>query len=95
MIMMKVRFESELTEEQVYQVAEERLPQFREVPGLVQKYYLSCAEPNFYSGIYIWESEEAMKAFAQSELARTIPLAYKVKGQPTREFTQIFTTLRD
>lgn len=94
MIMLKVKFESTLTEQEVYKVAEERLPMFREVPGLVQKYYLKCAEPNHYSGVYIWDSMESMKAFRESELAATIPAAYQIKGQAQMEMSNLFTQLR-
>lgn len=93
MIVLTVKFESDLSEQEVYQVAEERLPQFREVPGLVQKYYLKCAQPNWYSGVYIWDSLESMKNFRATELAASIPLAYQVKGQPQMEVSEVFTQL--
>jgi heme-degrading monooxygenase HmoA len=94
MIMMTVIFESGLTKEEVYKVAEERLPMFLDVPGLMQKYYLKKAEPNHYSGVYIWDSLESMKAYRESELAATIPLAYKIQGQPQIQVDQVFTQLR-
>lgn len=95
MIMLKVTFESELSEQEAFRIAEERLPLFRNVPGLIQKYYIKGPQPNQYSGIYIWDSMEAMKNYRESELAASIPAAYKVKGQPQLEMGDVFTTLRD
>lgn len=93
MIISTVKFESALTEQEVYKVAEERLPLFLQIPGLVQKYYVKGAQPNQYAGVYIWDSVESMKKFRESELAATIPLVYKVKGQPQMELGDVFTQL--
>jgi hypothetical protein len=82
MIVQFVQFETSLSEKDVMAVANERLPQFRAIPSLVQKYYLKLDKPNHYGGFYIWESPAALAAFRDSELARTIPSAYKVVGTP-------------
>jgi len=95
MIIATVTFESELTEQEVYQVAVERLPSFREIPGLVQKYYVKAAQPNHYSGVYIWDSMASLQNFRASELAATIPAAYRVKGAPQVVMGDVFTQLRD
>lgn len=94
MIIATVKFESELSEQEATRIAEERLPLFREVPGLIQKYYVKNAEPNVFTGVYIWDSLESMKNFRESELAASIPTAYKVKGQPQMEVGNIMMTLR-
>ena len=82
MIIQFVQFETSLPENEVLAVAEERLPQFRAIPSLVQKYYLKGAGPNQYGGFYVWESPDALAAFRDSDLARSIPSAYKVVGKP-------------
>lgn len=94
MIIATVRFETELTEDEALKIAEERLPLFLEVRGLVQKYYVKGAKPNEFMGVYIWESLQALKDFRESDLAASIPAAYKVKGQPQVEVGNVFTTLR-
>jgi hypothetical protein len=38
-----VKFASRLPEDQVRRLLEERAPQYREVPGLAQKYYIQGA----------------------------------------------------
>lgn len=76
-----VTFHSKLTTEEVLAVAHDRAPLFRKVSGLIQKYYL-VNEDGSYSGFYLWESKAHMLAFRETELAKTIPLAYKIDGAP-------------
>jgi hypothetical protein len=56
----------------------ERRPRFLEVPGLLQKVYGQDEETGAVCGIYFFESEAALGAFRESELARTIASAYEV-----------------
>lgn len=44
--------------------------------------------------MYFWDSAESMREFQQSELARTIPVAYKVTGQPRVEVLEVMFPLR-
>ena len=94
MIVQFVQFETSLTEDQVMTIAKERADMFRAIPGLVQKYYLKLDKPNHYGGFYIWKSREAMLAFRETELARTIPLAYKIVGAPDIEIHELRFPLR-
>jgi hypothetical protein len=55
----------------------ERRPRFQEVPGLAQKVYGCDTATGEVCGIYFFESAEALAAFRNSELARTIPSAYE------------------
>jgi hypothetical protein len=55
----------------------ERRPRFREVSGLVQKIYGRDATTGDVCGIYFFDSGEALTAFRETELARTIPAAYE------------------
>lgn len=54
----------------------ERLPRFRDVPGLIQKIYGRNPSTGDVCGIYFFESQEALAAYRESELAKTIPTAY-------------------
>lgn len=95
MIVQFVKFETTLTEEEVMAVANERLPQFQAIPGLVQKYYLKLDKPNHYGGFYIWRTREDLMAFRASDLAKTIPTAYKVVGAPDVEIHEMLFPLRE
>jgi heme-degrading monooxygenase HmoA len=95
MIIQKITFITELTEEEVLKVAHERADDFRALPGLIQKYYFKTAGPNQYGGLYIWGSEDQMAKYRASDLAKSIPTAYKVKGMPEIETLDILFELRD
>ena len=94
MVIQAVKFKSGLTDAEVRQTMEERAPQFRALPGLVQKYYLRDVETGEYSGMYFWDSDQSLGEFRKSELARTIPIAYKVIGQPRVETYEVIFPLR-
>lgn len=89
-----VKFKSGLTDDKARRTMEERAPQFRAIPGLVQKYYVREPETGEYAGIYLWESEEALNAFRNSELARSIPEAYVATGTPRIEILEVLFPLR-
>jgi hypothetical protein len=72
-----VRIKSELDAQEFDRRLLERRPLFHEVPGLVQKIYGREDATGDVCGIYFFESKEALEAFRETELARTIPTAYE------------------
>ena len=94
MIVQFVQFESALSEEEVMAVARDRADDFRAFPDLVQKFYLKLDKPNHYGGFYIWRSREALAAFRETELAKTIALAYKIVGAPKVDIHEMMFPLR-
>ena len=72
-----VRITSQLDEQEFDRRLLERRPRFRDVPGLVQKVYGRERETGAVCGIYFFESDEALRAFRDTELARTIPSAFE------------------
>ncbi len=89
-----IKFKSGLSEDEVVRAAEEREPIFGALPGLIQKFYCKDKETGEYAGIYLWESMAALLEFKESDLARTIPAAYKIKGQPRIEVLEVVSTMR-
>jgi hypothetical protein len=73
-----VRARSDLDEAELDQRLLARKPRFLEVPGLLQKVYGRDPATGAICGIYFFESDAALAAFRDSELARTIPSAYEV-----------------
>jgi hypothetical protein len=69
---------------------EERAPRFREVAGLVQKYYGYEPESWAFCGCYIFNSEKSRQAFSQSELARTVPAAYEAEEVRVEAYELLF-----
>jgi heme-degrading monooxygenase HmoA len=94
MIIQIVKFETSLSEDEVIAIANERLDRFQALPGLVQKYYIKLEQPNHYGGVYIWDSIESLSAYRKSDLASSIPEAYKVKGTPDIEIVDVLFPLR-
>lgn len=95
MIIQFVKFKSGLSDDEVQRVMKKRAPKFRALAGLVQKYYGHERETGKFTGIYLWDSEHSMREFQETELARTIPVAYKAQGRPRIEFFEILFPLRD
>ena len=86
-----VRFTTQLPEEEVRCIMEERAPRFRsEVAGLVQKYYGYDSQSGAFCGCYIFDAEDSRQAFCQSELARTIPAAYQAEEMRMEGYEVLF-----
>ncbi len=95
MILQIIKLKSNLPEEELLIKAKEREPQFKAIPGLLQKYYVKIGESGQYGGIYIWESQEALNAYRESDLAKSIPEAYEIVEAPHIELMDILFQLRN
>jgi len=71
-----VKFRSTLSPEDLQRTCLEDLDVFRNVPGLLQKYYISEEFTGAISGFYIFENKKARATFWNSELAKNIPARY-------------------
>ncbi len=90
-----IKLKSNLPEQELLEKAREREPQFKALPGLLQKYYVKMEQPGHYGGIYVWDSKESMAAFRQSDLAAGIPEAYQIIEPPEIEMMDMIFKLRD
>jgi hypothetical protein len=88
-----VRIRSRLRAGEIERRLAERRPRFREVPGLVQKIYGRDPATGDVCGIYFFESDQALAAFRETELARTIPAAYEAI-EVRREVYEVLYPLR-
>lgn len=95
MIIQIIRLTSELTEEELLKTAREREPKFKAIPGLIQKYYVKLEQPGQYGGVYVWDSKESLLAYRESELAKSIPRAYRLVDAPDIEILDVLFQLRD
>jgi heme-degrading monooxygenase HmoA len=94
-IMFIVRLKTKLTEEELIRRAKERAPEFRALPGLIQKYYIKTKNPGEYGGVYIWDSMESFKMYKESDLVKSIAAAYEVTEAPSTELIDLMFELRD
>jgi len=79
-----VKFSSSLSAAALLNICQEDLETFRNVPGLLQKYYLAEESTGAISGVYIFETRDARSAFWTSELAKNIPTKYGVIPETLR-----------
>jgi len=94
MVLQFIKLKSNLPEEELLKRAREREPQFKAIPGLLQKYYVKIDQSGQYGGIYIWDSSESLKSYRVSDLAKSIPEAYEIVEAPTIEIMDILFQLR-
>ena len=85
MEILLVLFKSGLSQEEVLKNFEERAYKYREVKGLVQKYYVHDESSGEFGGVYIFDSKENLETFRNSDLAKSIGAAQKFIGPPTRK----------
>jgi len=90
-----VKFKSSLPFEEAAQIAQNRIGEFRALPGLLQKYYLREPATGAVCGLYLWESREAFNEFRDSELRKSIAQAYQAEGEPRIEVFEVFEILRE
>lgn len=90
-----VRVKSPLPLDEVMKIAEERAPEFKALEGLQQKYYLHDAATGEYGGLYLWESQEGLAAYRDSELRASIAKAYQAEEEPRVEVYRVVKTLRE
>ena len=95
MHILLVKFHSGLSHDEVVRNLEERLPLFRAVPGLIQKYYARETATGDYVGVYLFESEQALRDYRASEVARGIPGVYQVQGTPRIEEMEVLFPLHE
>ena len=72
-----VRIKSDLAPEELEKRLLERRPRFKEVPGLIQKFYGRDESTGDVCGIYFFKDQASLSAFRETELAKTIPTAYE------------------
>jgi len=81
---LSVKFKSSFSPEDLNKVCQEDLEIFRNVPGLVQKYYIAEESTGAISGIYLFETKSARASFWTSELAQKIPVRYGIIPETLR-----------
>lgn len=75
---LSVKFNSTHSYEKLMSICQEDLEIFRNVPGLIQKYYVIEEATGAISGIYIFKDKNAKETFWNSDLAKSIPARYAV-----------------
>jgi len=93
-IVLRVRFRSELSFDEIMEIVERRAPEFEALAGLKQKYYLQDPESGEIAGLYFWESLRDLEDYKKSELRASIVEAYRATSEPDIEVYRVVKVLR-
>ena len=88
-------FKSGLSMEDIEKTSESRADKYRQVPGLVQKYYVLDKENDRVGGVFLFDSQESLIAFRESDLAKSTGEAYKFLEPPQTSALEVAKILRE
>jgi hypothetical protein len=93
-VLLTVRFKTSLSPDELKRRYKERLPEFRALPGLLQKYYLYDPSSDEWGGFYLWDSQASLDDYVKSDLRKSIPETYQIVGAPRIETATVIDILR-
>lgn len=85
-----ITYESELSVEEIEALFRERSQTYREMEGLLQKFYLHDEESGRVGGIYVFDSEESRDALFDSDIHASLRDAYAVRDIDIATFHVMF-----
>jgi heme-degrading monooxygenase HmoA len=86
-VFVTFRYEDGIDADAVTRIATEAGERFRGMPGLRSKAFTVDADEDTATNFYVWESEEAARAFFTPELTQRVTGLYGVA--PTIRYVQI------
>jgi heme-degrading monooxygenase HmoA len=92
-VFVTFRYGDNFDERAVRMIAETARARFEAMPGLRSKAFTLNSEKREATNFYVWESEDAARAFFTGELLERVTGLYGVR--PTVEFVQIATLVEN
>jgi hypothetical protein len=92
-VVVTFRFGDNFDEQAVRSIAETARARFEGMPGLRSKAFTFNSTKREAANFYVWDSEEAAKAFFTDQLLERVTGLYGVR--PTVEFVQIATLVEN
>ena len=92
-VIVTFRYPDTFDEQAVRTIAQKARPRFEGMPGLRSKAFTLNAGKREATNFYIWDSEEAAKAFFSDALLERVTGLYGVR--PSVEFVQIATLVEN
>jgi hypothetical protein len=89
-----VKFHSALPDPDVRELLERRTSSVLVMPGLLQKYYTREASSGDHVGVHVFESEESLDRYRNSEVSRSLPSVYQTTSPPRVEVFEVLFQLR-
>ncbi len=74
--LVQFRLQHPLTRDQASKVFAGSAPNYREMPGLIRKYYILSEDGQTAGGIYLWESREAAERVYDEDWRQTVAARY-------------------
>ena len=74
-----ITYESDLSVEAIDELFRERAQRYREMDGLLQKFYLHDEESGRVGGIYLFDSPESRDALFEADVHASLRDAYAVR----------------
>lgn len=93
-VLFIVRFKSALAPDELERRYKERMPEFRQLPGLLQKYYIHDKASDEWGGVYLWDSQASLENYLASDLRKSISETYEIVGTPRVEASSVLDVLR-
>lgn len=93
MWIVRMRFETALGEAEQEELSRAGLPKFRALDGLRQKYYVRNRDAGVVGGIYLFESEQAARAYVDGPIVASVGERFRVVGDVEIELLEVELTL--
>jgi len=87
-------FKSGLPIEEISTASEKRADRYRKVKGLIQKSYVQDKSTGHAGGVFVFDSKESLKAFRNSELAKSTSEVCKFLEPPATRVLEVAKVLR-
>ena len=92
-VFVTFRYRDNFNEQTVRKIAETARPKFEGMAGLHSKVFTFNSAKREATNFYVWDSEDAAKAFFSDELLERVTGLYGVR--PSVEFVQIATLVEN
>ena len=92
-VFVRFRYQNRFDEPAVRRIAETARARFERMPGLRSKAFTFNSENGEAANFYVWDSDDAAKAFFTDELLERVAGLYGV--HPSVEFVQIATLVEN
>jgi heme-degrading monooxygenase HmoA len=92
-VFVTFRYEGNFNEQAIRKIAETASSRFENMPGLRSKAFTVNSAKREATNFYVWDSEDAAKAFFTDELLERVTGLYGVR--PSVEFVQIVTLVEN
>lgn len=89
MYLLSVRFRSEKAISEIEEMTRATLPMFRELPGLIEKYYVEDEETGHVGGVYVWETLEQLQNYLNGPIIAAMPERMAMPEPPTFEILEV------